>query len=296
MKIFFRSFSFLLLALLLSACGTMKSIFPDKEKDYRFTRELPPLVLPGDLSQRGDYVQPPSFADRDAATADAGLPAVPLAQTSIADVATPAPPAPLPVTPAVQSAPASNVASPKASVAEASIPQTPTVTKAIEPTPAPNAVVQTTPLVETPIDGSKFAKALPDAGTLPLPEIKLIKTSEHTSILRFNQNLDQTWRIVGKALTDKAIEISDHNITARYYVVEYEPTVKKLKDDTWWDDVLFAFGSENNQELTYRVAMREKDKQTDIQVLDAENKLCSTEACAQLTLTLKAAIEKAIKK
>ena len=37
-----------------SACSYIKSLFPDKEKDYQFTTEIPPLVLPTDLA--GDSI------------------------------------------------------------------------------------------------------------------------------------------------------------------------------------------------------------------------------------------------
>jgi outer membrane protein assembly factor BamC len=42
----------LLVACSLSGCSTIQSWFPDKEKDYQFTTELPPLVLPPDLIQK----------------------------------------------------------------------------------------------------------------------------------------------------------------------------------------------------------------------------------------------------
>lgn len=35
-----------------SGCSTLQSWFPDKEKDYQFTTELPPLVIPPDLIQK----------------------------------------------------------------------------------------------------------------------------------------------------------------------------------------------------------------------------------------------------
>jgi outer membrane protein assembly factor BamC len=35
-----------------SGCSTLQSWFPDKEKDYQFTTELPPLVIPSDLIQK----------------------------------------------------------------------------------------------------------------------------------------------------------------------------------------------------------------------------------------------------
>lgn len=33
------------------ACSYVKSLFPDKEKDYQFTTEIPPLTLPADLGK-----------------------------------------------------------------------------------------------------------------------------------------------------------------------------------------------------------------------------------------------------
>lgn len=36
----------------LTACSYIKSLFPDKEKDYQYTAEIPPLKIPADLKQR----------------------------------------------------------------------------------------------------------------------------------------------------------------------------------------------------------------------------------------------------
>ena len=35
-----------------NGCSTLQNWFPDKEKDYQFTTELPPLVIPTDLVQK----------------------------------------------------------------------------------------------------------------------------------------------------------------------------------------------------------------------------------------------------
>lgn len=39
------------LSLSLTACSTVKSWFPDKEKDYQYTSEIPPLTIPADLGK-----------------------------------------------------------------------------------------------------------------------------------------------------------------------------------------------------------------------------------------------------
>ncbi len=48
------------LPLVLSACSTIKNYFPDKEKDYQFTTEIPPLILPADLDKQA--ARPPAPA------------------------------------------------------------------------------------------------------------------------------------------------------------------------------------------------------------------------------------------
>jgi outer membrane protein assembly factor BamC len=40
------------LSVSLTACSYIKSLFPDKEKDYQYTAEIPPLKIPADLQQR----------------------------------------------------------------------------------------------------------------------------------------------------------------------------------------------------------------------------------------------------
>lgn len=41
--------TFIWLFLFLTGCSSVKEHFPDKEKDYQFSSEIPPLDLPGDL-------------------------------------------------------------------------------------------------------------------------------------------------------------------------------------------------------------------------------------------------------
>jgi len=48
-----RWVSISLLASGLSGCSTIKSWFPDKERDYQFTSEIPELIVPEDLKNKG---------------------------------------------------------------------------------------------------------------------------------------------------------------------------------------------------------------------------------------------------
>jgi len=58
----------------LSACSYIKSLFPDKEKDYQYTTEIPPLILPEDLKKNQIPVVPKSAPL--SADADSAVPAV----------------------------------------------------------------------------------------------------------------------------------------------------------------------------------------------------------------------------
>lgn len=54
----------------LSACSSIKELFPDKEKDYQFTTEIPKLIIPGDLA-KGGSLSPSSASTANTETAQA---------------------------------------------------------------------------------------------------------------------------------------------------------------------------------------------------------------------------------
>jgi outer membrane protein assembly factor BamC len=62
----------------LSACSYIKSLFPDKEKDYQYTTEIPPLILPEDLKKNQIPGVPKSAPSSSplGANADTAVPAV----------------------------------------------------------------------------------------------------------------------------------------------------------------------------------------------------------------------------
>ncbi|NOT83888.1 MAG: outer membrane protein assembly factor BamC [Methylococcaceae bacterium] len=241
MKSIMRILIALVVIFLISACGMVKSVFPDKEKDYRFTRELPVLVVPTDLD-RTEIAAPPIVA----AEASTSRPA------STSAVLRPG---------------------------------------AVPSTSEANAV----PLEQASVAEENAAQEVSEPDAPVLTQLTLRDTPNQPALLQVNQDLQRTWRILGKAMTQEALEIVERNTTAHYFVVQYEPKAKALKDDSIWDNVGFLFGDENNQEQAYRIALTEKAQQTDIRVLDANNKECATEACIQLTRLLKTAMEKSLK-
>jgi outer membrane protein assembly factor BamC len=55
LKMIFNLIARILITVLLinvTACSYLKSLFPDKEKDYQYTAEIPPLKLPDDLKKK----------------------------------------------------------------------------------------------------------------------------------------------------------------------------------------------------------------------------------------------------
>lgn len=56
----------------LTGCGYIKSLFPDKEKDYQYTTEIPELVIPAGLGKNeGPKLTAPSPAVNQAVEAPA---------------------------------------------------------------------------------------------------------------------------------------------------------------------------------------------------------------------------------
>jgi outer membrane protein assembly factor BamC len=292
MKNFICSVMLLMAVFSLSGCG----LFPDKEKDYRFTRELPELVVPSDLDkpvavkpvdmpEAAPEIALPSAKDAQPAVESPVSPPLPLA-TKPDNAPEAVPEIALPAAKEVQPAPGTLAASPPPVAKEA-----PQSVVAEEAKAIPEAGVAD----ETPIPVSNYAEDVADADEVVATEITLHETPNQPAFLHINQNLPRSWRIVAKAMMQRSLEISERNTTANYFVVQYDPNAKAMQDESFWDDLSFIFGEENNQERPYRVALTEKDQQTDIRVLNMQGNVCKTGVCSQLLLLLKNALEKSLK-
>ncbi len=193
---------FLIVAALLnvSACTYVKNLFPDKEKDYQFTTEIPPLVLPPDLA--GDAI--------------ASVPSAPVAETASA---------------------------------------TP------EPEPAP----------------SVERKLIP---------VALVDAEEGIQRLRIGAPVVTAWRMVGKALSRKAIEVTNRNQEERLFYVQYDPNAKEVEDDSMWDEVVFLFKGLQINEQEYILKLVENNLQTDVIITDKEQKPVATPEGLSLLMLL----------
>jgi outer membrane protein assembly factor BamC len=290
MKNFICSLMLLMAVFSLSGCG----LFPDKEKDYRFTRELPELVVPGDLD-KPVAVKPVDIPE---ATAEVALPT---AQEALLAPESPAAPSPVAAKPANVPEAVPEIALPAAKDVQPA-PGTSASSVANDAAKAPQAAAEEAQAIpeagvadETPIPVSNYAEDVADADEVVATQITLHEKPNQPAFLHVNQNLPRAWRIVAKAMMQRSLEISERNTTANYFVVQYDPNAKAMQDESIWDDLSFIFGEENNQERPYRVALTEKEQQTDIRVLNMQGNVCKSGACSQLLLLLKNALEKSLK-
>jgi outer membrane protein assembly factor BamC len=188
----------------LSACTYIKNLFPDKEKDYQFTTEIPPLTIPPDL-----------------------------AGGSITNV------------PAASAAPTADAA------------------PAADPSPEP------APTVER-----------------KLIQVELVNADQGTKRLRIGAPPLTAWRMVGKALSRKFMEVTSRNQEEGMFRVLYDPNSKEVEDGGIWDEVVFFLKGFETNEQEYVLKLVENDsQQTDVVILDKEQKPIADEASLSL-LTL----------
>lgn len=115
--------------------------------------------------------------------------------------------------------------------------------------------------------------------------LEFIDQGENQTYLRINSSFAHVWRVVGKALTERAIEITDKNRSLATYYVQYDPELQAISDGGFWDEFVFFFGNDANQEIPYQVFLAESDLGTQIYVRDQlGNKLSDGDGLKLLNL------------
>ncbi|MDD5275054.1 MAG: outer membrane protein assembly factor BamC [Methylovulum sp.] len=229
----------------LTACTYIKNLFPDKEKDYQFTTEIPELVLPANLGKDTPLkmpvktVSPSTTVDKAAATS---------AETTAGSLSVDNP---------------------------ATDPTSVTDSQPVESGIAITAFPDEPSIVETPIDNTDNAPEADAKTPITKPEpitIERLKAADGNAQLRLGEPLDQAWRTVDKALSRKAIEITNRDKQANAFTVQYDPNEKQLEDGSLWDEALFIFGGFQDNEKEFFVKLIDSStdtkQQTDIVILD----------------------------
>ena len=234
-----------------SGCSYVKTLFPDKEKDYQYTTEIPPLILPEDLKK-----------------------------SHIPSLSTVTPTAPSLITDADAAVPATTVnASTEEPVATA-----PATATAPAPAPAPAPATNESP---APVGTAETEPALPNIAIT----VERIKATEAENRLRINVPFINAWRMVNKALSRKAIEVTERNQEAKQITVQYDPDEQTPKDESLWDEAMFMFRGIQSNEQTYLLKLEENNQQTDITVADKDQQLLSDAVSVNLLTLLENTIK-----
>lgn len=211
----------------LSACSTIKEAFPDKEKDYQFTTEIPKLIIPADLASGSTL---PSSANSSARTQNT---------ESKAD--------------------ASQEADKK---------------PAEESTAAADNTTEEQPLID------------PKSIT-----VDLLESSNKIGYLRLNVPFTTAWRVVSKGLSRKSIEVSERNQSDKIFTVQYDPDEKPIEDSTYLDEINFILHGFQGNDKEYKLKLVETNQQTDVVILDEEQKPTSDEGGLKLLKVLQQSIK-----
>jgi outer membrane protein assembly factor BamC len=222
----------------LTACETIKSLFPDKEKDYQYTTQIAPLTLPDDL-RRPDANR---FAQ--------GMR-----------------PAPKPVITEALAAAEDTIAN--------------TASAAVEPV---EPLVDNT--IPTPPPTSNLAK--PRDFTAEL-------LSDGTNRLRLSLPAGNAWRVVSKALSRKSIEVTKRDQAAGLFEIHYVTNDEKVKDDSFLDEMSFLFDGFQDEQA-YSLKLQESSGQTEVLILDSEQKPLNDAASLKLLQLLQATIRADVSK
>jgi outer membrane protein assembly factor BamC len=234
MKIKFSSLIIAAALVNVSACTYIKNLFPDKEKDYQFTTEIPPLILPASLS--ADSLSKAPLAP--ISEAGAAAPVVRHSETVAAPVA---------------------AAADQGSAAAAAV-ETPVVAETAEI----DEVAPYTPAPATEADTAIERKAI---------QLELIDVGTESGRLRIGAAPKMAWRLVGKALSRKSIEVTTRNQDDRLFHVQYDADKQVVEDDSIFDEMTFFFSGLAITERQYIIKLIDiNPQQTDVIVVDAEQK------------------------
>lgn len=203
----------------LSACTTIKEAFPDKEKDYQFTTEIPKLIIPADLANGSTL----------SAAATRPTPAV-----------------------AAETAPATTEAEKK---------------------PAEEATSTDTATDEAFVESKSVT-------------VELLEASNKVSYLRIGTPFLRAWRIVSKGLSRKSIEVSERNQEEKIFTVQYDPDEQPVEDGSYLNEIDFMLHGFQGNEKEYKLKLVETNQQTDVVILNDEQKPASDEAGLKLLKVL----------
>jgi outer membrane protein assembly factor BamC len=187
----------------LCGCSFIGGYFPNKEKDYQFSTELPPLQIPADILNKS-------------------LEKKPAAKQLTEETETVA-----------------------------------VIGEVVKAAPVP-AGSETAPIIAT-----ESQKSEPT-------HVELVKFADGDTRLQINKSVAVSWRLVGKALTRKGLEITARDQANAEFTVQYDPNASNYKDESFWDEFDFVFSPDQNQEKPYRIKLLAHEKFSELVVLNEQ--------------------------
>jgi outer membrane protein assembly factor BamC len=209
----------------LSACSQIKSLFPDKEKEYQYTVELPRLIYPADLQVNVVPVLPKTMTHAE--------PVNTAAITATNDL--------------IKSTAAVTNSSTNASASHSS----------------------TSPIVDKAYNNNDEEEEELAAKLITVERINVDKGENR---LRLNVPYLRAWRILGKSLSRKALEVMVRNQEAGFFTLKYDPDERSVKDLSYIDNLKGLLGTLTSNEKTYIIKLEKDQLQTDVTVLDKDQK------------------------
>jgi outer membrane protein assembly factor BamC len=191
----------------LTACSSIAGFFPDKEKDYQLSTELPPLKIPPDITGKGLTKPQPSKQLADD-TETVGV---------IGEVVKQAP-------------------------------------------------VSTSKPAEPPVVVADEQEKTDDT------RVELVKFGNGETRLQINKSPAMSWRMIGKALSRKGIEITARDQANGEFRVQYDPNETDFKDESFLDEIAFVFAEDHNQTKPYQIKLLAREKTSEIVILDEQGK------------------------
>ncbi len=144
-------------------------------------------------------------------------------------------------------------------------------------------------------DGKSSPAAASPGSEAEVPDtaiiVERVKLNGGNNLLRMNVDFGRAWRTVSKALSRKAVRVTERNQETKIITVQYDPDEQKVEDGSYWDEMVFLFKGIQSNEKPYLLKFEENNQQTDIVVVDEDQEPLSDEASSKL-LTL---VEETIK-
>ena len=203
----------------LAACSTIADWFPDKQKQYRYSSELPDLEIPPDLTASkidGKDSSASAYSKNDQNAKDK-----------------------------YSSGKESGNVGTQAKSASA----------------------------DTPSRTSKKHKPIKHNDT----SMTLAENIENAALIEMQEPYEESWNDVGRALGRLRIEITDQNQTDGTYYVYYggKPPKRTDEETGFWESITSVFSSEKDQAKEYHIKLEDKEKVTNVYVVDKDGKVIS---------------------